>query len=228
MAESLHSVRFPGESAEYREARNQLLQAEIELRERMESVARLRRGLPRGGRVPQDYEFEEWNGSVKRRTKLSELFAAGKDSLVVYSFMYGPTAEHACPMCTSFLDGLNGNAVHIAQRTNLVVIAKSPLARIMEYARGRGWSNLRLLSSEKNSYNRDYHGEDEKGSQHPALNVFTRKDGRIRHTWASELMFAPADAGQHPRHVDMMWPLWGVLDLTPEGRGTDWYPKLEY
>ena len=147
MAESLHSVRFPGESAEYREARNQLLQAEMDLRERMESVARLRRSLPRGGRVPQDYEFEEWNGSVKRRTKLSELFAPGKDSLVVYSFMYGPTAEHACPMCTSFLDGLDRYALHVTQRVNLVVVAKSPIERVHAWAEKRGWSRLRLLSS---------------------------------------------------------------------------------
>jgi predicted dithiol-disulfide oxidoreductase (DUF899 family) len=130
----------------------------------------------------------------------------------------------ACPMCTSMLDGLNGNAPHIAQRANLVVIAKSPLARVLEFARGRGWSNLRLLSSAGNSYNADYFGEAADGSQSPMLNVFVRRRGAIRHFYGTELLFAKADPGQNNRHVDMIWPLWNLLDFTPEGRGKDWYP----
>jgi predicted dithiol-disulfide oxidoreductase (DUF899 family) len=136
--------------------------------------------------------------------------------------------EVPCPMCTAMLDSLNGSAPHIAQRANLVVVAKSPIHRIRAFARGRGWRNLRLLSSADNSYNRDYHGEDEKGAQFPMLNVFVKSGGAVRHFWASELLFAPSEPGQNPRHVDLIWPLWNVLDFTPEGRGKDWYPKLSY
>ena len=191
----------------------------------MEAVARLRRSLPRGGCVPQDYEFEEWGGSVKRRTKLSELFSPGKDSLVVYSFMYGPTAEPACPMCTSFLDGLDRYALHVTQRVNLVVVARSPIERVRAWAEKRGWSRLRLLSSSGNRYNADYFAEDPEGGQMPACNVFTRTDDGIFHSWAAELLYAPARG--HPRHVDLLWPIWSFFDLTPEGRGS-WLPQLTY
>jgi predicted dithiol-disulfide oxidoreductase (DUF899 family) len=216
---------FPNEPKPYRAARNRLLRAEIALRAQVEKVAALRRKLPAGGKVPQDYLFEE--GDPPHKVKLSELFG-DRETLVAYSFMYGPNMAKACPMCTSMLDGLDGNAQHIAQRANLVVIAKSPLARILEYARGRGWSNLRLLSSAGNDYNRDYRGEGPDGAQWPMLNVFVRRRGAMRHFYGTELLFAKAERGQNNRHVDMLWPLWNLLDVTPEGRGTDWYPKLQY
>jgi len=215
--------RFPNETKTYRAARNRLLRAELALRKNVEKVAALRRKLPAGGAVPEDYVFEEKD----RKTRLSELFVSG-DTLVAYSFMYGPNMAKACPMCTSMLDGLNGNARHIAQRTNLVVIAKSPIERIRAHARERGWTDLRLLSSAGNSYNRDYHGEGPDGSQWPMLNVFVRRRGKLRHFYATELLFGKADPGQNNRHVDPIWSLWNLLDFTPEGRGKDWYPKLEY
>jgi predicted dithiol-disulfide oxidoreductase (DUF899 family) len=136
--------------------------------------------------------------------------------------------ERPCPMCTSILDGLQGNAQHIAQRASLVVIAKSPIERILAFARARGWSRLRLVSSHDNSYNRDYHAEAADGAQMPMLNVFRKDGGTIRHFYGTELLYAKEEAGQNARHVDLIWPLWNVLDLTPEGRGSDWTPKLEY
>ena len=217
--------RFPGESRAYRTARNKLLDAELKLRKQVEQVAALRRKLPLGGKVPEDYEFEE-DGAKKVR--LSQLFERGKDSLILYSFMYGPKMEKPCPMCTAFLDSLDGAAPHLAQRANLAVVAKSPIARIREFARSRGWRNLRLLSSSANTYNRDYYGESPDGSQNPSLNVFTRRDGAIRHFFHTELLFKKAEKGQDDRHIDMAWPLWNMLDFTPAGRGSDWYPKLEY
>jgi predicted dithiol-disulfide oxidoreductase (DUF899 family) len=222
---ALHGRRFPNESAAYRAARNRLLRAEQALRRRMETVAALRRRLPAGGVVPEDYAFEA--GDPVRRVRLSELFGS-HDTLVAYSFMYAPKMARACPMCSAMLDGLDGNAPHIAQRTNLVVIAKSPLERIVGFARERGWRNLRLLSSAGNTYNRDYQGEAPDGSQWPMLNVFVRRRGKVRHFYGSELLFAKAEPGQNNRHVDLIWPLWNVLDLTPEGRGSAWYPKLDY
>jgi predicted dithiol-disulfide oxidoreductase (DUF899 family) len=216
-------MKFPNESKSYRSARNKLLSAEKALRRKVEAVAAQRRKLPQGGAVPEDYQFDEEG----RRTRLSELFMNG-DTLVAYSYMYGPKMAAPCPMCTSMLDALEGNAHQIAQRTNLVVIAKSPIARILEFARGRGWNRLRLLSSAGNSYNRDYHGEGPDGSQWPMMNVFVRSKGVIRHFWASELLGAKAEPRQDDRHVDMLWPLWNALDLTPKGRGKDWRPKLDH
>jgi predicted dithiol-disulfide oxidoreductase (DUF899 family) len=223
MSAALHDKRFPDESADYREARTELLQAEIELRRQVERVAAMRRRLPPGGEVPQDYVFEGEEGPVR----LSELFGP-HETLVAYSYMYGPKMERPCPMCTAMLDGLEGQAVHIGQRASLVVIARSPYPRIRAFADERGWRRLRLLSSADNSYHRDYHGETDDGSQLPILNVFSRRGGRIRHTWASEMMFTPPDPGENQRHIDMIWPVWNVLDLTPEGRGEKTYTKLEY
>jgi predicted dithiol-disulfide oxidoreductase (DUF899 family) len=215
-------MKFPDESKNYRAARNKLLSAEKALRRKVEAVAALRRKLPQGGRVPEDYLFEEEG----RKTRLSELFVNG-DTLVAYSFMYGPKMVAPCPMCSSMLDALNGNAQHIAQRTNLVVIAKSPIERIFAFARPRGWHALRLLSSAGNDYNRAYNGEGPDGSQWPMMNVFVRGKGAIRHFWGSELLGAKVEPGQDGRHVDMLWPLWNILDQTPAGRGGDWRPKLD-
>jgi predicted dithiol-disulfide oxidoreductase (DUF899 family) len=218
-------MRFPNESDEYRAARNSLLDAEISLRRQLESVATQRRELPLGGAVLEDYAFDSASGPVH----MSQLFAGGKDTLVLYSYMYGPKMEEPCVSCTSMIDALNGEAPHIMQRVNLYVCARSPIERILEFTNNRGWKNLNLLSSANNTYNRDYGAEDERGSQWPALNVFARRDGRVHHFYNTELLYAPAaEKGQDGRHIDLIWPLWNMLDYTPEGRGTDWYPRLRY
>ncbi len=245
MTEPLHTVRFPGESDEYRRARDELLQAEIDLRRHTEAVAAKRRTLPLGGAVPEDYSFEEIaEGSGEVR--FSELLRAGRDTLVVYSFMFPrwpgdtrpgpagetgrlPLAETPCASCASILDSLDGAAPHLEQQLNLVVVAKSDPQRIRTFANERGWRNLRLLSSQGNTYNRDYQAENSEGDQIPILNVFVRDGGQLRHTWATELMFAPRDEGEDARHVDSIWPLWSVLDATPQGRGTERaFPQLRY
>jgi predicted dithiol-disulfide oxidoreductase (DUF899 family) len=232
-ADALHAERFPNESIEYRKARDDLLRAEMDLRRNLESVAALRRKLPLGGAVPEDYEFEEGARDLDdtrgtRPVRLSELFTREGASLVVYSFMYGPKMKEACPSCTSILDSLDRAAPHVTQRINLAVVAKSPIERIRTHARNRGWRNLRLLSSAHNSYNRDYHGENASESQLPALNVFVRRDGKIHHASCTELLFVAPEPGQHGRHVDLIWPVWNLFDFAPEGRGTDWNPKLSY
>lgn len=224
MSHKTHSETFPSESSRYRAARNRLLAAEIDLRRQVERVASMRRKLPLGGEVPEDYVFDDGSGQVK----LSELFREGLDTLLVYSYMFGPQAKQPCPMCTSFIDSLEGAAEHLTQRANLAVVAKSPIGRIQQVAKSRGWRRLRLLSSANNNYNRDYHGEDPDAGQVPMLNVFARRKGKIYHTYATELQFLTPDKGQNQRHIDMMWPLWNLLDLTPEGRGTNWFPSLTY
>ncbi len=229
MVRKAHSKRFPGESTRYRTARDRLLKEETDLRRHVERVARMRRKLPLGGPVPGDYVFDEGssdNGS--RQVKLSELFRNGLDTLLVYSYMFSPQMKQPCPMCTSFLDSVEGAAVHLTQQANLAVVAKSPIGRIRQLAEGRGWRRLRLLSSANNDYNRDYHGETPEGGQLPMLNVFVRRKGKNHHFYATELQFMPPDKGQNQRHIDMMWPLWNLLDLTPEGRGDAWFPSLTY
>lgn len=220
---SFHEKHFPEETREYRIQRDELLRAEVELRTQIEKVAAERRRLPLGGAVREDYRFEKGPGEPVR---LSQLFEPGKSSLVLYSYMYGPRMEEPCPMCTSIIDGLEATAPHATQRVNLAVVAKSPIGRVLEFARGRGWKNLLLLSSHDNSYNRDYWAEDDEGNQWPMLNVFTRRDDGIHHFWGSELLYAGLEG--EPRHVDLLWPLWNLFDLTREGRGTDWYPRLSY
>jgi len=228
VARTLHQVRFPGESAKYRTARNALLKSEMALREKTEQVAAARRKLPLGGAIPEDYVFDELVDGSVRPVRMSSLFTTGKDTLIVYSYMFGPKMGAPCVSCTSILDGLDGQSQHVTQRVNFVVVAKSPIDRIVTLARERGWRGLRLLSSARNTYNRDYHGETENGDQLPSLNVFVRRNGKIHHFFHSELLFAPAAKGQDGRHVDMIWPLWNLFDVTPEGRGTGWYPRLRY
>jgi predicted dithiol-disulfide oxidoreductase (DUF899 family) len=227
------SVTFPNESASYRSAREALLEAEMELRRSVEAVAALRRTLPVGGPVPEDYEFDEMavdaTGKESVRTvRLSELFALGQNTLLLYSYMYGPEMATPCPMCTSILDALDGQVSHLRQRVSFAVAARSPIERVRQVARDRGWRNLRLVSSSRTSYNHDYHGETADGAQLPMMNVFVRRDGTIFHSYGTELLFSPAEPGQDFRHVDLIWPLWNLFDLTPEGRGTSWYPQLSY
>lgn len=231
--DKLHDKRFPGESDVYRAARNALLKEEMALRRQIESVAEFRRKLPLGGKVKEDYVFVEEGGALEspgsaRQTRLSELFEAGKDTLLIYSFMFAPDADQPCPMCNALLDGLNGNAVHIRQRVNLAVVAKAPIEKINNWARRQDWQHLRFLSSEKNHYNRDYFAEQAGVGQLPSINVFVRDKDHIHHFYNSELLYVASEQGQHPRHADMIWPLWNVFDLTPQGRGETWMPRIDY
>ncbi len=229
-------IRFPGESEDYRKARNSLLEVETELRANLERVAEQRRSLPRGGPVPKDYRFEEASKGGGK-VSISELFEREKDTLVIYSFMFPrysgdmrpgatvgetsqlPLEEQPCPSCTSILDSLDGAARQLARRVNLAVVAKTAPERLHAFAGERGWRHLRLLSSRNNSYNRDYNAESPEGEQSPMINVFVRAGDECRHTWASELFYAPREEGMSSRHVDLIWPTWSILDLTPEGRG---------
>ncbi len=240
-------IEYPGESAEYRAARDRLLEQEIELRRTMEAVASARRELPPGGAVPEDYVFSGAGADGSPTDlRLSELFAPGKSSLVIYSFMFPrdpgdarpgpasgqtarlPLAEGPCPSCVALLDQLEGAAEHAAQHLNLVVVAKASLPRILAFAGERGWHRLRLLSSAGNTYNRDYLAETAEEHQRPMLNVFHRDGETIRHFWGSELFYAPTDHGQDPRHIGTLEPVWNLLDLIPEGRPADWDEQLSY
>jgi predicted dithiol-disulfide oxidoreductase (DUF899 family) len=240
-------ITFPAESAEYRAARDRLLEQETELRQSMEAVAAARRDLPPGPVIKEDYVLQG-AGPDGRPTdiRMSELFAPGKDSLVVYNFMFprdpgderpGPAtgesaklklSESPCPSCTALLDQLDGAAEHIAPHVNLVAIAKAPISHILTFANERGWRRLRLLSCSETTFKHDYHGETDEGDQRPILNVFHRDGDVIRHFWSSELLYAPTEPDQDPRHAGTIEPMWNIFDLTPEGRGRDWDEQLRY
>ena len=216
-------VRFPNESAEYRAARTALLAEEIELRRHIERVAAQRRALPPGGEVQGDYRFETEDGP----SDFAGLFR-DKPTLAVYSYMFGPERERPCPMCTNLLGAWEGNAADLGQRISLVVVARSPIERLVAWKRERGWKHLRLVTDLNGNYSRDYFGLLPDGSEIPALNVFTQRGGTLRHFWSGEMSGSTADPGQDPRGAPDLAPLWTVLDMTPEGRGRGWYPKLDY
>jgi predicted dithiol-disulfide oxidoreductase (DUF899 family) len=241
-------VTFPNESPDYRAARNKLLESELALRREMEAVAAEIRALPPGGAVPEDYEFDHIGAQgTPAKILLSELFRPGTDSLILYHYMFprhrndtrpgprsGPTAgipleEGPCPSCTALLDNWEGTVPHVeGLGANVAVVAKAPIDRVAAFAAHRGWRNLKMLSAANSSFKRDYHGEDEEGQQVPILTVFHRgTDGVIRLSWASELLFAPAEPGQDPRHIGTVEPMWTLLDLTPGGR-PNMYEQFEY
>ncbi|MGH8495853.1 MAG: DUF899 family protein [Gammaproteobacteria bacterium] len=240
------SIAYPGESAEYRAARNRLLEQEIDLRRQMEAVAAARRKLPPGGEVPEDYIFQA-RGADGRLTvvRMSELFAPGKDTLAIYTFMFprypdddrpGPTSRELrdlplgkapCPSCTAFLDQLDAAMKHAGEHLNLVAAAEAPVDQVTAFSHERGWRTLRLVSTAGNTYKKDYNADYE-GHGMPMLNVFHRHGRTIRHFWGTELFWAEREPGQDPRHVGTLEPLWNLLDLTPEGRPADWHEQLCY
>lgn len=216
------SKPYPNDSAAYRAARVALLAEEIELRRHIERVAAQRRTLPPGGQPP-DYDFLDENGNT---VHLADLF--GKHpTLVTYFWMYGPQRERPCPMCTAFLGALDIPVRDITQRVAFAVLGRSPVARQLAFARERGWRNLQFYATDGDDFARDYRGLAPDGSEWPALDVWVKRDGVVHHFWASELG-GTEDPGQDPRGAPDPTPLWNILDLTPGGRGSDWYPKLSY
>jgi predicted dithiol-disulfide oxidoreductase (DUF899 family) len=218
---ALNGAHYPNESAEYRKARNALLAEEIEVRRHLERLAEMRRQLPPGGAVTKDYRFEGESGPMR----FADLFG-DKETLVAYSYMYGPERKRPCPMCTSLMSAWDGEARDVEQRVAFVMIARSPIERLAEFKKERGWRALKLFSDTSGDYTRDYVSAED--ADIPAFNVFTRRAGTIRHFWSSELSGKTADPGQDSRGAPELMPIWTILDSTPEGRGTDWYPKLEY
>lgn len=218
-----NGVRFPNESEEYRKARNALLAEEIELRRHIERVARQRRALPPGGEVKKDYRFVGEAGPVS----FEGLFG-DKQTLVVYSYMFGPQRERPCPMCTSMLSAWDGEAPDMEQNFALAVVARSPIEKLIAFKRERGWQALKLYSDPSGDYSADYHAIGDDGGDSASFDVFTRRDGMIRHFWSQEMGGVTADPGEDPRGAPDLMPLWTVLDSTPEGRRPDWYPSLNY
>jgi predicted dithiol-disulfide oxidoreductase (DUF899 family) len=213
------SVTFPNETAEYRAARDHLLEREKELRRLNAAVADERASLPPGGVVLEDYTFHRIGADgAPEPVRMSELFADGKNSLIVYSFMFGAEREHPCEGCSGLLDSLDIVSREVNRNTNYVVVAGSPIERIAAVAKERGWMHHRLISSAGTTYNRDYFGENPDGGEQPIINVFHRDGDVIRHVWASEIVYAAMEPGQDHRANDPFDAYWSFFDIIPEGR----------
>ena len=219
---ALNPTRHPNESAEYRQARQALLVEEIDLRRQTEHVAEMRRQLPIGGEIARSYRFVAEDG---REVTLEDMFG-DHDTLIVYSYMFGPQRAAPCPMCTSFMGGFDHKIPDIQQRVSIAFTARSPIERMVEVKKSRGWTKLPLFSDTSGDFTRDYVSAED--ADMPAYNVFTRRDGTVHHFWSEEISSDMADPGQDPRSAVEMDPLWLLLDTTPEGRGTDWAPRLSY
>jgi len=219
-AEASHP--YPDDSPEYRQARTALLAEEVELRRHIERVAAQRRALPPGG-AARDYRFKDENG---RSVGMADLFGP-HDTLVTYFWMFGPQRERPCPMCTAFLGSMDIPVRDLSQRVAFAVLGRSPVERQLAFARERGWRNLKFYATVGDEFATDYRGLAPDGNEWPALDVWVLRDGRVHHFWGSELG-GTQDPGQDPRGAPDPTPLWNILDLTPAGRGTDWYPKLAY
>ncbi len=223
LAEKAHNP-FPDESDEYRVARRALLAEEIEFRRHMTRLAEQRRALPPGPTIDKDYRFRDAKGAD---VGLIDLFG-DKDTLVAYFWMYGPQRERPCPMCTNWLGSVNGNATDIAQRVSLKIVGRSPVERQIAFAQERGWQNLEFLQTVGDDYANDLGLLNDNGTENPALVIYRRESHKVRLFWSSAMTLEMADPDQDPRDAPDIASLWTILDLTPEGRGTDWYPKLEY
>jgi len=226
----MRHTRLSNEPADYLARREELRLAEIELIRHQERVAELRRGLPRGAPV-QDYVFQEGPSDLDagdgpvRTVRLSELFSGAGRSLVIYHLMYGKRQTSPCPMCTMWIDGYNGVAQHLAQNVDFAIAAAADPAMLREHARARGWHNLRLLSCGESTFKYDLASEDADGNQDSTMSVFTRdKQGTLRHFYTSHPAMAE-DIDQ--RGLDLLTPVYNLLDLTPEGRD-GWYADLSY
>jgi predicted dithiol-disulfide oxidoreductase (DUF899 family) len=215
---------FPGESEAYRAAREALLENEIEFRRHMTRLTEQRQALPPGPLVEKNYRFKDENAF---EVGLVDLFG-DKDTLVAYYWMYGPERERPCPMCTNLLGSLNGNAQDIKQRVALKILSRSSVDRQFVFAQERGWRDLNFIQTVGDDFANDLGLIHEDGFEYPALVVFKRDGDKARVFWASEMSKEMADPGQDPRDAPDLASLWNVLDLTPGGRGTDWYPKLNY
>ena len=215
---------FANETVDYAKAREALLAEEIEVRRHLTRLAKQRQALPLGPEVTKDYRFKDENGA---EVGLAGLFG-DHDTLITYFWMYGPDRERPCPMCTNWLGGVDGNARDIKQRAALKILGRSPVERQNAFAAERGWRDLDFVQTLGDDYAKDLGGLDDKGWEYPVFVVYRKNGDKVRVFYAAEMPGTAADPGEDPRGAVDVAPLWNILDMTPEGRGTDWYPKLSY
>jgi len=219
--------RLLTESAAYAQKRDALLAAEITLRSQIEEVAALRRQLPSD--AIEDYVFREGPADLAadgplKDVRLSELFADPSKPLLLEQYMFGGAQKRPCPMCSLWIDGYEGISRHIPQVVNFAVVAEAPIEEFRAWGRERGWHGTRLISSHGSGFKTALQFQDAAGNQWPGLSVFTRSaDGGVRHFYSNCAQMTP----DINRGMDLLSPLWNLLDLTPAGRG-DFNAKLNY
>ena len=214
-------TRFPNESMEYRAARQALLEEEIALNERVKKVAELRRTLPTGGALKEDYVFASANdGTLGDEMRFSGLFGERK-SLLLYSYMFGDSWDNPCPLCTSLIDGMDRASVSVVPHAGFAIVAKTCAGRLNEWAKSRGWTSITLLSAKDNTYMADYLSQkgDDESTLMTMMNVFQKNGDAIHHFWGSEM---------RGNHVDLIWPYWNLMDMTPQGRPDSSIPELGF
>jgi predicted dithiol-disulfide oxidoreductase (DUF899 family) len=210
------------ESDRYQRQREELRLAELDLIDHVERVAALRRKLP-ADTIVDDYELVDVASGD--RVRLSGLFSAPDRALVVYHFMYGKAQAEPCPLCTMWIDGYNAAARHLTQNADFAIVAAAGPAALSAHAAARGWTSLRLLSAADTTFKYDLGSEEADGTQTEWISVFTRAgDGTVRHVYSRGAQLAD---DRRERGIDLLSPVWHLLDLTPRGRG-DWYPALNY
>lgn len=208
----------------------ELRKEEIKLRNHAEKVAAKRRALGPGDVVKEDYVFWEGPRDLSknkpkdfRQVKLSQLFGPGRRELLLYHYMFAPKDKKPCPMCTLWCDGYDRIEPYVRQRANFVLVTKAPIQKLRAWARGRGWNNIRLLSSYGTTFNWDFKAEDRSENQQPKISVFTKdRGGKVRHFYQGGAEFSP----RLYRGIDLLSPVWNLFDLLPSGRG-NYFPDYE-
>jgi predicted dithiol-disulfide oxidoreductase (DUF899 family) len=219
-----------GTQEEWQAARDALLKEEKDLTRRGDELAQRRRELP-WVPVEQDYRFETEGGPKG----LPDLFD-GRSQLIVYHFMFGPTYDAGCPVCSSIADSLAPQVVHLKARdTTLLLASRGPLEKLLAYRDRMGWP-IDWVSSGGSDFNRDLGflwteeelkpflggeipptveqnarmcGTDVAGyvAEGPGLSVYTLADGAVYRTYVTTAR------GLEPAMV-----YYGLLDRTPKGR----------
>jgi predicted dithiol-disulfide oxidoreductase (DUF899 family) len=219
-----------GTQKEWQAERDKLLTEEKELTRRNDELTEKRRDLP-WVPVEKDYSFETEDGT---RT-LADLFE-GRSQLLVYHFMFGPTYEAGCPVCSSIADTLNPQVAHLKARdTTLLLASRAPLEKLLPYRQRMGWG-IDWVSSDGSDFNRDLgflHTEEElkpflEGeipvtveqnarmcgtdtlgyvSEGPGLSVYVLSDGTVYRTYVTTA-----------RGLELAMAYYGLLDRTPKGR----------
>jgi predicted dithiol-disulfide oxidoreductase (DUF899 family) len=184
-------------------ARAKLLTKEKEATRARDRLNAERRRLPMV-KIDKAYLFEGSNGKVS----LFDHFD-GHRQLIIYHFMFDPTWDEGCPMCSFLVDNI-GHLAHLhARDTSLVLVSRAPFAKIEPFKTRMNWT-IPWFSSYGSDFNYDFHATTDDGEE-GGLSVFLREGENIFHTYSTTA-----------RGVDLLHGTYNYLDLTPLGRQESW------
>jgi predicted dithiol-disulfide oxidoreductase (DUF899 family) len=226
-----------GSREEWQAARDDLLGREKEHTRMADELARQRRELP-WVLVEKEYRFATDEGT---RT-LAELFD-GRSQLLVYHFMFGPSYEAGCPVCSSSADAVNGVLPHLhARDVTMLYVSRAPLEKLQAYKRRMGWS-FPWVSSSNSDFNfdfgvsytdeqmREHMGPILEGEAPPVLRHLADATGTDVPGYVSEgpgmSAFVLADGvvyqtySTQARGLEFLMGYYPILDRAPKGRDED-------